>query len=119
MLLQLLDLIDTIFSKLTRTWVYLLEIAGMSFIFYRIELHDIAASKIFLASTPSDISKAQAYYSAVKDTTLTITPFVLIICVVIPIVIATLRTVRKKWSLKTPIGEVEQEFCTNSEEKQS
>jgi len=118
MLLQLLDWIDEIFSKLTRTWMYLLEMAGMVFIFYRIKVHDLAAEKIFLATNMSGVAKAQAYYEAVKDTTLIITPFLLIICVVLPAVIGTLRTVRKKWSLKTPIGEIEQEFETETKEEE-
>lgn len=110
MLEQLFDYIDKIFAKLTRVWMYALEIAGMSFVFLRMRMHDAASGLIADAKTPTDLAKATEYYKSITETTQTIAPIVILLCVIMPAVIATLRTVRKRWSLKTPIGEITQEF---------
>lgn len=114
MLLQLFDYLDAIFSRLTRVWMYLLEIAGMTFVFLRMQVHDNAAQLALTAKTKPELDQAVAYFKSVNNTTSLLMPYVILLCVIMPAVIATLRTVRKKWILKTAIGEITQEFADGS-----
>lgn len=110
MLEQIFDYMDKVFAKMTRIWMYALEIAGMSFVFVRTQMHDKAAQLILEAKTTQDVTKYTEYYKSITQTTSDMAPIIIMLCVIMPAVIATLRTVRKKWSIKTPLGEMCQEF---------
>jgi hypothetical protein len=114
---MLIDYLDQMFRKLTRVWMYLLEMSGMSFYFWRMRLADEASKLLLTAKTPGEIARIHEYIDSITKTTDILMPYILILCVIMPAVIATMQTFRKKWSISILGNEITQEFATNNGEK--
>jgi len=102
--------LDMLLSKFTRTWMYILEIMGMSFLYYYQYRVDEALTMLKVAETEDTVLRATKYLDQIHISFGNIAIYVVVFCALMPVIIATLRTVRKRWILKAGPLEMTQEF---------
>jgi len=89
---------DNILSKTTRLWMYVLEIVGIVTIFIMIGEFRTGFELILKANTDLELQKAHMFIEAVRGSAGPIASMVATICGAIPAVMATFRSLKKKWN---------------------
>lgn len=87
--------IDIILGKVGKLWMYMLEVAGISYIFYLISQFHIGLAMVKAASTETTMVHALQYIKATKMVAESVNGIVAGIVLVIPAVIAILKTAKK------------------------
>jgi len=96
---KIFDWIDeTILSKTTRLWMYLLEVVGVVVIFIMVNEFQKGFDMILKANTELELKKAHVFIESVKNSAGPIATMVATICGAIPVVIGALRSLKTKWS---------------------
>ena len=88
---------DNILSKTSRLWMYLLEVVGVVVIFVILNRFLAGLDMLMDAKTELALKKAQLYIESVKQGATPIAAMVATICGAIPTVIATFKSLNKKW----------------------
>ena len=88
---------ENIFSKTTRLWLYVLEIIGIVVIFIVVGKAKIGLNMIIDAKTELDLTKARMYMDSLIALAPAIAGMIVSISGALPAVIATFRSLGKKW----------------------
>ena len=88
---------DNILSKTTRLWMYLLEVAGIVFIFIIIKKVNVGLQLVADAQTHLDLKKAEMYVDSLASLAPAVATMVATICGAIPVVMGIFRSLKKKW----------------------
>jgi len=88
--------IDAWFQRITKLWMYTLEIIGLCWIYHFVWKFSGAINMVKVASNKFELQRANDVLEAVKIATESTSSVILAICAAVPGMIAAMRVVKKK-----------------------